>query len=195
MPRASLNLNTFPHFSPTFTARHASMIHPGSGRAAPTRRRARDPSLAAAEGSALSARPSSRPRSSLLSQSLALALLSTWPFMRRSRNAGVRRRQQREREKLQLCCWQLSPTPERSGENFNTGDVDNVVKRQMNDCSFVRSFVSPLLDRTDHGRQNRTWKRLDDVNECESVKLCLNGDVSDVWLRCGKGGKECSSGK
>ena len=165
MPLASLNLNTFPHFSPTFTARHASMIHPGSGRAAqartrplPCRRRGKRSVCPPQQSpSLLSALSVARPRSPL-----HLAFHAAQP-----QRGCATKATERERKVAAL----LLAAQSDSGAIW--GELQHGRRRQRrqttNERLFVRSFVSPLLDRTDHGRQNRTWKRLDDVNECESV--------------------------
>ena len=106
------------------------------------------------------------------------ALLFTRPFMRRSRNECARRKAtQKGREKLQLCCWQRRSDLGRTSTSTNE-----------------RLFVfSPLTARTTvtvrpTKQTSRGLDVGDRVNECESVKFCLNGDVSDVWQQRGREG-------
>ena len=142
--------------------------------------RARTPRLC------LSARPSRSlsPRSSLLSHSLARSPSSPLGLSCGAAATSVRGARGGEGgNRERSCCSAV-------GSRVIWGEVQHGRQRQMNDCSFVVFPASLSLTRTTgdatDGRPNERLDDIDDVdiarvNECESVKLCLNGDVSDVW--------------
>ena len=119
----------------------------------------------ARRGSVYLPAPAARsPLAPLCSLTRSLALLSTWPFMRRSRNECARsegRRGRQQREKLLLCCWQQSDLGRSSTRTATTNERLFVRRLSCLSISLGARATRRTADRTSVWTTSTTWTSLE----------------------------------